>query len=138
MELLKLLVHPWDDIALAIGFVIVIYFLWRFNQNKATSGALDNYEAVTKSQELRIDQLTRDMERMKEDNKGLLAQLNQLIGENKALKDLLTYQDATFRADFEKLVKAVECLKRDEEKKFADVDTASKKNKKRITILENA
>lgn len=138
MELLGILTHPWDDIALAIGFAIVVYFLWRFNQNKATSGALENYEAVTKSQELRIDQLTKDFEAMKEENKNLVAQLNQLIGENKTLKLMVGYQDPEFRSEFKKLAEAVACLKRDEEARFTKAETASGKNKKRITALENA
>ena len=138
MEILSILTHPWDDIALVIGFAIVVYFLWRFNQNRATSGALDNYKKVTDSQELRITQLEKDFEESKLENKNLTAKVNQLVGENKALKDLLTYQDPTFRGEFEKLVKAVECLKKEEEAQFTAVGIASKKNKKRITALENA
>jgi TolA-binding protein len=107
MDLMKIFPDPVNDLVIIVVACIAVYFAWRSGKNKQSQEAVDNYKAVTESQELRIKQLEKDQDRDRKDKHDLTAQINQLIGENKALKDLLTYQDPAFKKTIEAMLGAI-------------------------------
>jgi predicted negative regulator of RcsB-dependent stress response len=107
MELLRIIPNPYDDILVILLLAVGVYFAWKVGKNKQNTEAVDNYKSVTESQEARIKVLEDDFKRAQTDKHELTAQVNQLIGENKALKDLLTYQDPAFKKTIEAMLGAI-------------------------------
>ena len=138
----------WLQGTLVWGVIIgttlaIIYFTFR-------SQMLKNYKETVNSQDVRIKSLEDDMSTLTKnfeeykiltlkEKKELEAQVNQLIGENKSLKDLMTYQDPQFRTDFSCMAEEVKQMRvdfkkhyEDDNRRFAEVVAVGTKNAKHI------
>lgn len=151
MELLNILPNPYDDLFVVLLMIIGLYFAWRLGKNKQGSESIENYKAVVDSQEVRIKQLEKDFETSKKNNKDLTAHINQLIGQNQTLKEMVALQDPEFREAFRKIADAYECMQRELKEHYKDDNTRfeaiivrldkgvvkGKSNARHIEALEN-
>jgi hypothetical protein len=140
MDLFKIIPTPYSELLVIALLLVAVYFTWISGRNRQSDEAAENYKTVSESQEARINQLCKDFEVLQKENHELRAQLNQLIGENKALKDLLTYQDPEFKqiikdimANMEVLAKQQTTLAKEflghaklDDKRFANVESNDK------------
>jgi predicted RNase H-like nuclease (RuvC/YqgF family) len=95
-----------NTILIIVGFGVTIFFLWR-------TKAVTVYKDAVEAYEVRLKQLEETIVKIEKENKELHSQLNQLIGENKALKDLLTYQDPSFRNEIKAILDTIKDLRTD-------------------------
>lgn len=118
-------------LSIAIGIVgtaaavlISVAYAWaqiRNGKSTADSSTIASYQSEVEALKLRVN-------RLEQDNKDLNAQANQLIGENKNLRETLTYQDPAFRDTIKKILEEIkemrlaEKAQREDSRKHAELD----------------
>ena len=93
--------------------VAYAYSQWKRGVTRAESEALTTYQA-----ELNVVKET--LKRVQQENKDQAAKLNQLIGENKTLKETLTYQDPKFRKTIKSILDEIKKMREDFEQHAKD------------------
>jgi predicted RNase H-like nuclease (RuvC/YqgF family) len=68
--------------------MVVTYFLWKSKNGALKDDTIKAYKEVIEAYDKKLSQFETDLGELKDENKFLQAQVNQLIGENKALKNV--------------------------------------------------
>lgn len=77
------------EIVLVIGAILIgAYFLWKSKNGALKDDTIKAYKEVIEAYDKKLSQFETDLGELKDENKSLQAQVNQLIGENKALKNV--------------------------------------------------
>lgn len=77
------------EIVLVVGAVLIGgYFLWKSKTGTIKDDTIKAYKDVIDAYDKKMVQFESDLGELKDENKTLQAQVNQLIGENKALKNV--------------------------------------------------
>jgi septal ring factor EnvC (AmiA/AmiB activator) len=112
-SLITNIVYIIGGISAFIFAIAYSYSQWKRGVTSAESEALTTYQA-----ELNLVKDT--LKRVQEENKAQAAQLNQLIGENKTLKETLTYQDPKFRDTIKSILDEIKKMREDFEQHAKD------------------
>lgn len=135
--------HPFDDIvtiiitlSVLVGAIAYVWQMLRNGKNKANQETIEGYKGeltIIKEQQERI---RNENDEIRKENRGLTAQVNQLIGENKTLKEVLALRDPKFEEKFMQLLRCVEGLQKDfnnhtknDEKDFREIKELIKESK---------
>ena len=70
------------------GIGVGAYYIWNSRRNTSKDDAIKAYKDVVDAYTLKMDEFKKDLSEVKAENKDLQAQVNQLIGENKALRNV--------------------------------------------------
>ena len=90
-----------ETVILIGGIGVGSFYIWRSRKNTSKDDAIKAYKDVVDAYTLKIDEFKKDLSEVKAENKDLQAQVNQLIGENKALRNVKP------SAAFEETVKSI-------------------------------
>jgi predicted RNase H-like nuclease (RuvC/YqgF family) len=96
-----------ENIGIIIGIIVGVIsgVIYIYKSAKSTAKGID--EETIKTYEKNYDALTKRIELIEAENRELHAQINQLIGENRALKDTLSLRDPKFT---EEMTKGFKCM----------------------------
>lgn len=95
-----------NTILIILGFSITVFFLWR---TKAT----DIYKEAVSAYEIRLKQVEQDVTNLTVENKDLQARLNQMIGENTALKKVTVIPDKAYQETTTSILKEIKTIRED-------------------------
>lgn len=135
IDVLKIIPSPLDELLVIAVFFMGVYFAWRSSRNKQQSEAIVNYEAVTKSQEVRLNDLESKILRLTDENHDLRAQVNQLIGENRTLKEVVAKPDPSFNHNIEAILKELKVLAKEQVELRKEFVEHSKQDDKRFAEI---
>lgn len=90
-------------IAAIVGAIAYAYSVIKSQKSKADSDTIASYKS-----ELEI--IKSSNQRMQDEVRNLTTQVNQLIGENRALKSTLALRDPRFESKFTEMLEAVKTL----------------------------
>ena len=93
-----------DEISTILQSVVVVgtiiigaYYIWRTSRNTTKDDTIKAYKEVINAYTLKITEFEKTLNEIRDENKSLQAQVNQLVGENKALKNVIVKPDDEFK-----------------------------------------
>ncbi len=95
------------------GLFVSVYFIWKSRKNEAKDNAIKAYKDVIDAYTLKMKEFEADLNTMKDENRELHAQVNQLIGENKALKNVIVKPDVEFKNTVTSILTEMRTLRTD-------------------------
>ena len=86
------------EIAMIVGVLFVTsYYLWKKGNSSSKDEAIKAYKEVIEAYSLKIKEFEDQLTEFRGENKILQAQVNQLVGENKALKNVIVKPDQEYK-----------------------------------------
>ena len=134
------------SITIVIGFAANMYMSWKTGSNKAQLEATSTWKSVADGYEGRLKQVENDAINNKEmfqeeivilkaENKELLGKYNQLIGENKILKEVVVNPSPLFEKTVTSILSEIKTMnekalkhREKDDKRFADLGELSQEN----------
>ncbi len=124
-----------NTVVITVGSLTALWFLYKTKAVGVYKDAVDAYE-------VRLKQFESDLKNLKIENKDLNALVNQLKGENKALKDIVVKPDSEFKETVKVILQEIKIITerqvdleqhfvqhaREDDKRFTDIGTYAKGN----------
>jgi regulator of replication initiation timing len=91
------------------------YGQFKKGQNQSDDETIASYERQIDAFRSELDNICKKTEALEIENKGLHAQMNQLIGENKALKEVVVKPDSEFKKTVEVILEELKVIAKHQE-----------------------